>query len=124
MKISTELFKVAVNDVYKSKHVKDIDDSWDSWYVGDDYSHTDFDDLFMYSDSIETALGTVSKVRHWGGENEGSDYGYVLQVNNQFFKVQAYYSSWDSTDWSAADIFQVELRQRQIVHEDFERIEG
>ena len=64
---------------------------------------------------------TMTQVDHWGGEDQGSDYGYVFKItaydSTFYLKTTGHYSSWDTTEWNAYEI--VTPRERQITTIDW-----
>lgn len=53
-----------------------------------------------------------------GGEDQGSEYYVILQVTKDgktmLVMVSGYYSSYDGTDWSYADVSEVEAYQKTV----------
>lgn len=64
-------------------------------------------------DLAELEYATIDgvKVHEWGGEGEGESTGYVLKIDDEYFKIVGHYSSWDGADYDWAAIYQVEPRQ-------------
>lgn len=59
-------------------------------------------------------IGTLKVVHEWGGEGEGTSIGYVVQVENRYFRISGIYDSWEGTEWSWADFDEVEPYQKTI----------
>ena len=58
---------------------------------------------------------TITRIEGWGGEDQGSDYGYVFKFSNNtvefYLRCVGHYSSWDSTEWLESSIVAPQLRQ-------------
>jgi hypothetical protein len=59
-----------------------------------------------------TADYSVKLEDEFGGEGKGDEYYYVWSITTkdgtQYFKVDAYYSSWNGTHWDDAELTEVE----------------
>ncbi|UDL16816.1 hypothetical protein SEA_ATUIN_150 [Arthrobacter phage Atuin] len=64
---------------------------------------------------IEIPSGKVSIKEDVGGEDQGSTRFVILSVNDQFFKVNGYYASWDGDNWDDAHLVEVEPRDVVVV---------
>lgn len=68
----------------------------------------------------------VAYKEHWGGENQGSDYGYIYQLTDKktkkehFVKMTGYYQSYVGTDWSEGDV--AEVKQVEVKRLEWEEI--
>lgn len=49
-------------------------------------------------------------VDHFGGEDQGSNYWFIVKTDNdeQFFQIAGSYNSWDGVSFDYASIFEVE----------------
>lgn len=57
-------------------------------------------------------LGIIEFVEQFGGEGKGDEYWIVFKINNQYFKVSAYYDSWNGVNWNeTASLIEVEPKE-------------
>lgn len=64
--------------------------------------------------------GTIEVVDTAGGEGQGDHAHIVFKVvtvdgDEQYFKIDGYYSSYDGTDWDGSDLFEVRPIERTVV---------
>lgn len=52
-------------------------------------------------------IGLVEVVDSYGGEGQGDEYWKVFRFKDRYFRVNAYYSSWDGVNFDMADIEEV-----------------
>jgi len=72
--------------------------------------------------SYETEDGkyTICSAEQEGGEGEGENYHVVLLIKDkklgceEYWMHTAFYSSWEGTDWSEGDCFQVQEVEKTI----------
>lgn len=74
---------------------------------------------------LEAAGFKVEEIEREGGEDEGSRYHVVLKVTKQdedpiFVKCDAYYQSYEGTDWSSGDTY--EVKQVEKVIKDWKKV--
>ena len=59
---------------------------------------------------------TITEEDSWGGEDKGSDYGFVFKFSRDtvefYLKCKGYYSSWEDTEWYES--FLVAPKPRQV----------
>lgn len=93
-----------------------------------EYLHTEkvaeylYEEIDWNSKTLETKSLKIELEESWGGEGEGDQYGYVFSARDKtgidltarFFRVDAYYASWDGVYWSDSVIYEVEPRMVQV----------
>lgn len=58
--------------------------------------------------AINLDSGVARQVEQKGGEGEGEEYYLIFSVEDQFFKVEGYYTSWNGANWDSAEVEEVE----------------
>jgi hypothetical protein len=61
---------------------------------------------------IEFPLGEVKLISEYGGEDQGSQYGFVFSLGEQFFDLRVTYDSWDGVDYDYPTV--TEVRPKEI----------
>lgn len=69
---------------------------------------------------IDGIDGTVHNVLTEGGEGQGDQYVVVIKVvpvdgEEQFFRINGYYSSYDGVNFEFAELFEVAPREKTII---------
>lgn len=59
--------------------------------------------------------GDLELVEQFGGEGEGDNYWLVFKVEDQFFKVEGFHSSWEGVNWEDSEIKEVEAREVTVI---------
>lgn len=59
--------------------------------------------------------GDLELVDQFGGEGEGDDYWFVFKIEDQFFKVEGFHSSWEGVNWEGSEIKEVEAREVTVI---------
>ena len=55
------------------------------------------------------------EVEQYGGEGQGDEYYVVFKIEDRLFKKDAWYSSYDGTDWDeCGPVYEVESFQKTI----------
>ena len=62
----------------------------------------------IQSDDVVLGDYTAELVEQQGGEGEGDIYFIVFKVGEQFFKLDAFYSSYDGVYWDDVSLHEVE----------------
>lgn len=62
---------------------------------------------------LEDRLGKIELADEYGGEGEGSTYYVVVKFvdHDVYIKVDAYYESYDGTDWDSSEFVQVKPKE-------------
>lgn len=68
----------------------------------------EFTDSLDRKTGIPLPSGPAKLLEQHGGEDEGSDYWVVFSVNDDIFKVEGYYSSWEGVNWDSVKLIEVE----------------
>lgn len=91
---------VATHKYYKNTPVEDIGPS----YIED-------------VESCEFEGFTIEQVDKYGGEDQGSDYWFVVSITDgtdtQYFKYSGHYNSWEGTEWYDFDDFLKEVKPEE-----------
>lgn len=95
----------------------EIIDWWNKEHPEDEDSPTEYldsvlDDFEYRLDSgiraINLDSGVARQVEQKGGEGEGEEYYLIFSVDEQFFRVEGYYTSWTGANWEGAEVEEVE----------------
>lgn len=57
---------------------------------------------------------TVKEIDSYGGEGMGDEYWHLFKVNDQHFKLDAAWVSWDGVYWDDAELYEVEPKEVTI----------
>lgn len=60
---------------------------------------------------IEFPLGEVKMISQYGGEDQGSQYGYIFSLGEQFFNIQVSYDSWEGVDYDYPSVYEVKPKE-------------
>ena len=74
------------------------------------------DEIDEVTDKLGLSTGfTITRIDEWGGENQGSEYGYVFKFSNGniefYLRCDGHYSSWDATEWMESSIVSPQPKQ-------------
>ena len=74
------------------------------------------DEIDEVTDKVGPSTGfTITRMDEWGGEDQGSAYGYVFKFSNGtiefYLRCDGHYSSWDATEWMESSIVAPQPRQ-------------
>ena len=74
------------------------------------------DEIDEVTNKVGPSTGfTITRIEEWGGENQGSAYGYVFKFSNGtiefYLRCDGHYSSWDATEWMESSIVAPQPRQ-------------
>lgn len=65
--------------------------------------------------SLALPSGQAKFFKRYGGEGKGEEYWVIFSVEDELFKVDGYYSSWDGSSWDEAEIYKVEPVEVTII---------
>lgn len=74
------------------------------------------DEIDEVTDKVGPSTGfTITCIKEWGGENQGSEYGYIFKFSNGtiefYLRCDGHYSSWDDTEWMESSIVSPQPKQ-------------
>lgn len=58
-------------------------------------------------EGIEIPFGKALFLKSVGGEGEGEKYWVLFQVEEEFFKIDGYFNSWDGVNWEGSELYKV-----------------
>lgn len=96
--------------IVKLKQIVDELDLSQSQFFGGDYSDSD-------QEAIELILGKFKQVecgRGALGDHDSYDTVYHFKDHNVWLEANGYYSSWEGTDWSDAEFYEVKPVKKTI----------
>lgn len=79
------------------------------------------EDRMEFFDPDEFDFGELPFLAHqhvieeWGGEGQGDSAGFIMKFGDRFVKVDAYYNSWEGTNYDEAEITEVKPVEKVIV---------
>lgn len=81
-----------------------------SQFFGEDYSNAD-------REALSKELGDFEQVEYGRGatgDHDSYDVVYHFKDHNIWLEANGYYSSWEGTDWSSAELYEVKPVQKTI----------
>lgn len=82
------------------------------------YDFSEVADLFqeeIENADIELPSGKVHYVDRFGGEGKGEEYWVVFSLEDQLFRFEGYWSSWEGVSWVDAEVEEVEAEEVTVI---------
>jgi hypothetical protein len=95
------------------KQVNDAISAWEETYDGDSF----YDEVEYEDEGIELTIDgqkvVAKKEDSYGGEGQGDEYWVVFRINDQLFRVDGYWQSWEGGEYDG-DLYEVEPYQVMV----------